>query len=62
MFPLSKNKSTFVDNPDLNSYELGDSFRVNIPEIAIFNEYKRVYKRALSIDTNSLAIVTITVR
>lgn len=50
------------DNPDLNSYELGDSFRVNIPEIAIFNEYKRVYKRALSIDTNSLAIVTITSR
>ena len=50
------------DNPDINNYELGDSFRVTIPEINLMNEVKRVYKRAFSIDTNSLAQVTISTR
>ncbi|MDO8656346.1 MAG: hypothetical protein Q7K45_03845 [Nanoarchaeota archaeon] len=49
-------------NPDINDYELGDTFKIKIPELSIFNEIKRVYKRAFSIDTNSLATVTITVR
>ncbi|QQG43389.1 MAG: hypothetical protein HYW45_04335 [Candidatus Daviesbacteria bacterium] len=50
------------NNPDINSYELGDEFMVNIPELNITNERKRVYKRVFSIDTNSLTVVTITVR
>lgn len=50
------------NNPDINDYELGDSFKITIPELSIFGEYKRVYKRAFNIDTNSLATVTITVR
>ena len=47
-------------NPDLLNYDVGDSLKVNIPEAEIIDEFRRIEKRTVKIDTQSQAIVTIT--
>lgn len=66
---LSDNQSPVLDlnivhkdgDPDILNYDVGDSVRVKLSEVDINNEFKRIKKRKIQIDTQLQAIVTITV-
>lgn len=66
---LSDNQAPIIDlmithkdnDPDILTYDVGDSVRVDLDEVDINNEFKRVIKRKVNIDTQLRAIVTITV-
>lgn len=45
------------EQPDLLDYEVGDSVRVYLNEIALINVFKRIYHRSITIDENSAIIV-----
>lgn len=49
------------DDPDILTYEVGDSLVVKIDEMNINNALKRVYKRTVSIE-NDTAIINLTMR
>ena len=46
------------DDPEVTDYEVGDSLRVTIAQLGITDEFKRVFKRTVNIDSNGLATVT----
>jgi len=50
------------DDPDLLSYGLGDSVRVNLPDLKISNQYFRIYKRSLNLEEGNLPVITITLQ
>lgn len=45
--------------PDILSYEVGDSLKFSIEELGIENIFKRVFRRIIKIDSNEAAIVAI---
>jgi hypothetical protein len=47
------------DDPDILTYDVGDSLRVTLDEVSITNEYKRVMARQITIDTQGQGIVTL---
>ena len=49
------------DDPDILDYDVGDSIRVALDEVDIKNEFKRITQRAVNIDTQLQAVVTLTV-
>lgn len=50
------------DDPDIVNYDPGDSFRIRIDEIGVINTYMRVIKRTVSIDSNQMAVVQLTLK
>lgn len=48
------------DDPDILNYNVGDSLRIKISELAFNSVYRRIIKRSMSIDSNGLGIVTLT--
>ena len=47
------------DDPDILTYEVGDSLKVNIPEAEIVDEFRRVLRRRVDIDTQGRALITL---
>lgn len=64
---LLENQSPILDfqishtdgDPDILTYDVGDSLRVSLEEVGINNEYKRVVTRAISIDTQGQCLVNL---
>ncbi len=50
------------DDPDIQTYSVGDSVRLTIPKLSITGQYKRVIKRTVSADSDELAVATLTVK
>ena len=48
--------------PSVLDYEVGDQVKVTIPELALNQSYRRIYRRSIKIDINSTPIVTIEVK
>ena len=47
---------------DILNYEVGDSMRVKILNVGIDDEFRRLYKRIIKIDTNGQIIVGLDLR
>ncbi len=50
------------DDPDIATYDIGDSVQLSIPKLGISKRYKRVIKRTVSSDSDELAIAVITLK
>jgi len=48
--------------PDILDYEVGDSLKINLPELDIDNSYKRVYKRTIDIDGSQKAVISLSLK
>jgi len=48
--------------PDFLDYEVGDEVKVTLPEIALMDDFRRVYRRNIKIDINSVPVVKIIVK
>lgn len=61
--PINDLTITHTDgSPDIFNYEVGDSFRVSIPEIGLNGVYKRVMKRAITITGEGRVTATLTLK
>lgn len=45
--------------PDIEDYDIGDSVRIRLTEMNIIDEWRRIYKRTVRVDSNGAAIVSL---
>jgi len=50
------------DDPDILNYDIGDSVKITIDELQLNEDYKRIIKRQINIDSNGMGLVTLTVQ
>lgn len=59
---LGININHLDDQPDILTYEVGDELKISIPELALYQSYRRIYKRNIKIDINSTPVVQLEVK